>query len=78
LVEPVQPVTAAKTSNILDRIDRFGAFLATPDEFLHRLRLLVPSAEVSLSNSFPHELRDGRFSTPCTSVKGIPKMIVKV
>lgn len=34
----------AKTSNILDRIEGFGALLANSDGFLHGLFLLFPTA----------------------------------
>jgi hypothetical protein len=77
-MKPLQTVASAQTLNILHRIDGLGAFLANPDEFLHRLHLLVPPAEVTLPNGFPHEFRDGGLSTPCASVKGIPEMVVEV
>jgi hypothetical protein len=77
-VKPVQAVASAKTLNILHRTEGCGAFFANPDEFLHRLHLLIPPAEVTLPNGFPHEFRDGSLLTPCASVKGIPKVFVKV
>lgn len=77
-MKPVQTVASAETLNILHRTEGYGAFLANPDEFLHRLHLLVPPAEVTLPNGFPHQFRDGSLSTPCTSVKGIPEVFVKV
>ena len=77
-MKPVQTFTPAKASNILNGIDGFGGSLANSDESLHRLHLLLLLSEVTLTNCFPHEFRDGSLSTPCSSVKGIPEMIVKV
>ena len=77
-MKAVQAVASTKASNILHRIERFGAFLANPDEFLHRLHLLVPPGKVTLTKGFPNEFRDGSSSTPCASVKGVPQMIVEV
>ncbi len=77
-MKAVQAAASAKASNILHRIEGFGAFLANPDEFLHRLHLLVPPGKVTLTKGFPYQFRDGSSSTPCASVKGIPEMIVEV
>jgi hypothetical protein len=77
-VKPVEPVTSTEASNILDGFDGFGAFLANPDEFLHRLPPLVPAAEVTFTNGFPDEFRDSGLPAAGPSVKGIPEMIVEV
>ena len=77
-MKAVQAAASAKASNILHRIAGFGAFLANPNEFLHRLHLLVPLGKVTLTKGFPHEFRDGSSSTPRASVKSIPEMIVEV
>jgi hypothetical protein len=77
-VKPVQTVASAKILNILHRIESAGAFLANPDEFPHRLHLLVPSAEVTLANGLPHEFRDGSSLTRCARVKSVPEIVVKV
>jgi len=77
-VEPVQAIALPKASNILDRIEGFGAFLANSDEFPHSFRLLVALAEVTLANRLPDEFRDGSLSTPRLSVKGAPETIIQV
>jgi hypothetical protein len=77
-VESIQTVTTAEILNILHRIEGFGAFLTNPDELLHRPHLLVALAEVTLPNGFAHEFGDGRLAAPCSRVKGIPEVFVKV
>jgi hypothetical protein len=75
-VKPVQTVTSAKTANVLNRIEGFGALLANPDEFLHRLHLLVPAAEIALANGLTHEFRNCSLLTACAGVKRIPEVII--
>jgi hypothetical protein len=77
-VKPVKTVASAKTLHIFHRIGSAGAFLANPDEFPHRLHLLVPPAEVTLANGLPHEFGDGSSLTRRARVKSVPEVVVKV
>lgn len=77
-MKPVQASASTKTSHILERIERFGTILANSDEFPHRLHLLVPPAQVTFPNGFPHKFRDGRLPASRASMKGRPEVIVKV
>jgi hypothetical protein len=76
-VKAVQAAASAKASNILHRIEG-RAFLANPDEFLHGLHLLVPPGKVSLTKGFPHQFREGSFSSPSARVKSVPEIVIEV
>src|SRR5579863_6802728 len=76
LVEPLQTIAGAKASHVLHRVHRLRALLANSDEFLHRLGLFIPFAEITLTDRFPHELRHGGLSAARASVKRMPEIVV--